>query len=65
MNNHENTLVERPSHSRGEANQEPAIRRKKPYEKPAFLYRAPLEAMASVCTHSPGKASGPCTVAFS
>ena len=37
---------------------------KKPYEKPQIIYRAPLEAMANVCTPgSPtfGKASiGPC-----
>jgi hypothetical protein len=28
---------------------------KRPYEKPAIVYRAPLEAVAGVCSASPGK----------
>jgi hypothetical protein len=41
---------------------------KKPYERPQIIYRAPLEAMAAVCTPTPpGKAIGTagCTVQFS
>jgi hypothetical protein len=44
---------------------------KKPYEAPQILYRAPLEAMASVCSPPPdgvGKAfpgAGNCDEAFS
>jgi hypothetical protein len=40
---------------------------KKPYERPQIIYRAPLEAMAAVCTPAPGKAIGTagCTVQFS
>jgi len=34
---------------------------KKPYEKPAIVYRAPLEAVASDCTGlSGGKGDGTC-----
>jgi hypothetical protein len=32
---------------------------KKPYEKPAILYRAPLEALAAVCLPSPPAKSIP------
>ena len=36
---------------------------KKPYEKPAMIYRAPLEATAGVCSISPGKADlGQCAI---
>ncbi len=31
---------------------------KKPYEAPRILYRAPLEAMASVCSPDSGQAVG-------
>lgn len=66
MNNHENTLDDRPTLSQGEANQGATVRRKKPYEKPAFLYQAPLEAMANVCfPHPPGKARTLCSTVFS
>lgn len=38
----------------------------KKYEKPEIIYRAPLEAMAAVCTPTPpGKASPSCGVQFS
>ncbi len=30
--------------------------KKKPYEKPAIIHRAPLEAMAAVCRRPLGKA---------
>ncbi len=33
----------------------PKSRAKKPYAKPAIVYRQPLEAMASVCTGDGGK----------
>jgi hypothetical protein len=39
--------------------------RKKAYEKPAFLYRAPLEAMAAVCHGTTGKGPGLCSTLFS
>jgi hypothetical protein len=48
-----------------------ATTHKKPYEAPQILYRAPLEAMASVCSPPPdgvGKAfpgANGCTEAFS
>ncbi|MCX7840767.1 MAG: hypothetical protein N2559_15135 [Anaerolineae bacterium] len=35
---------------------------KQPYEKPAVIYRAPLEATAGQCTESPGKTGIGCTV---
>ncbi len=41
---------------------------KKVYERPQILYRAPLEAMAAVCTPAPpgkGLGDGNCTVQFS
>jgi hypothetical protein len=40
---------------------------KKIYEKPRIIYRAPLEAMASVCVpRPPGKSiAGLCTILFS
>lgn len=38
---------------------------KKAYEKPRVIYRAPLEAMAAVCTGQYGKATGYCLVASS
>ena len=28
---------------------------KQPYEKPAIIFRAPLEATAGVCSEAPGK----------
>ena len=31
---------------------------KQPYEKPAVIYRAPLEAIAGECVQPPGKATG-------
>jgi len=35
---------------------------KQPYEKPAVIYRAPLEAIAGQCLpEPPGKVAGPCT----
>jgi hypothetical protein len=35
---------------------------KQPYEKPAVIYRAPLEATAGDCNITPpGKAEGTCT----
>ena len=37
----------------------------KQYEKPDIIYRAPLEAMASACGTSPGKADAGCTLANS
>ena len=33
--------------------------RKKAYEKPQVIYRAPLEAMASVCAPAPPSKSNP------
>jgi hypothetical protein len=37
-----------------EPHQDPtAPKRKKPYEKPAIVYQAPLEAMAQACIHTP------------
>lgn len=40
--------------------------RRRPYEKPAILWREPLEAMASECTSVPGgKSDALCVVAFS
>ncbi len=38
------------------------IEEKKPYEQPAIIYRAPLEATAGSCGTSPGKATVGCTV---
>jgi hypothetical protein len=39
---------------------------KKPYVKPQVIYRAPLEAMASVCPPAAGgKRPGPCFPAYS
>lgn len=39
---------------------------KQPYEKPAVIYRAPLEAVAGQCTpQPPGKANLTCTVQYS
>jgi hypothetical protein len=41
---------------------------RKAYERPQIIYRAPLEAMAAICTPAPpGKAlgDGNCTVQFS
>jgi hypothetical protein len=49
----------------GESRADPLA--KKPYERPQIVYRAPLEAMASVCT-APGSKSptdGACSVQFS
>ena len=37
----------------------------KPYEAPAIVQRAPLEAVAGVCTESPGKAPLGCSVGYS
>jgi len=45
-------------------NDEPK-RQRKPYEKPAILYREPLEAVASSCTTSPGKSSPAESCSFS
>lgn len=40
--------------------------RRRPYEKPAILWREPLEAMASECTSVPGgKSDALCVIAFS
>lgn len=41
--------------------------KKKPYEKPAILYRAPLEALAAACPPPNGKSSGQpgCSTTFS
>ncbi len=38
---------------------------RKSYEKPQVIYRAPLEAMASVCTGTGGKSNISCTTQFS
>ena len=41
---------------------------KKTYERPLIIYRAPLEAMAAVCTPAPpgkGLGDGNCSVQFS
>lgn len=40
------------------------VTQKKVYEKPQIVYRAPLEAMAGVCS-SGGKAVGGCTIVMS
>ncbi len=37
----------------------------KPYETPAIVQRAPLEAVAGVCTEPPGKAPLGCTIGYS
>lgn len=65
MNSNENTLVESSIPSQAEVNQGATVRRKKVYEKPAFLYRAPLEAMAAVCNPPRGKGPAVCGVIFS
>ncbi len=47
---------------------QPEVRAKKPYAKPAILQDLALEATASACSTSPGKTvpgSGGCTVGFS
>jgi hypothetical protein len=49
-----------------EADRNPNAEGKRAYEKPAFLYQAPLEAMAAVCTpRPPGKGPGVCSTLFS
>ena len=59
-----NPTALRPSEDK--ASERTSGQRKRPYSKPAFVYRAPLEAMAAVCLpHPPGKAPGACTTGFS
>ncbi len=66
MDNRDSNLAERQTPAQDQASKQTARRNKKPYEKPAFVYRAPLEALAGVCTPvPPGKPSGVCGSAFS
>ena len=63
--------MEKETRQSAEARNESAVPApsKKAYEPPAVIYRAPLEAMAAVCTPAPpGKAFpgvGGCTSQFS
>ncbi|MBI5305270.1 MAG: hypothetical protein HY868_24275 [Chloroflexi bacterium] len=41
------------------------VEEKKPYETPDVVYQAPLEAMATDCGASPGKADVSCGTEFS
>jgi hypothetical protein len=65
MENQQSKVNARPALSKEEANQNPPARRKQAYEKPTFLYRAPLEAMAAVCLGPGGKGPGVCGTLFS
>ena len=46
--------------------EEKLAEQKKPYEQPAIIYQAPLEATAGACsTNPPGKATAGCSVTSS